>query len=344
MATGNLVNSPLKSSSLRPGLGFAALFIIAVTVLPNLMKPLFRPALAVTMATTNALGNLLGLTMTNSGDIITVNGFAMQIIDECTALNYVFILALAILLYTRHSIGYRIKGVAVATGIVITVNAIRLIVTGLAGTISLQVFHFVHEYVWVVIFALLVFGIWKVWADREFNCSREKAQHIALISFSCTATFLLVLMFENNYCHLLANLAAPIFRLLMGDPQATLVWNEMLIFSQGGETLKMGLFIEIANFSVYVGMMLPYLWYNRKATPFALLGLVVLVVLYAELVAFMGMNGINHGIETAKLYQFIGNNIFLAAPLALYLIATTNITKEENKEVVIQSGKRRSHC
>ena len=68
--------------------------------------------------------------MTSNADIITVNGFAMRIIAECTAFNYIIILALAILLYTRHTMKYRLTGIAIATLSLLVANAVRLIVTG----------------------------------------------------------------------------------------------------------------------------------------------------------------------------------------------------------------------
>ena len=104
MATGNLVNSAQPA---RTGLGFAAVFIIAVTLVAGLIGQqsqiltVFGRDLTITLTTT--LGSLLGLSMTSNADIITVNGFAMRIIGECTAFNYIIILALAILLYTRHT-------------------------------------------------------------------------------------------------------------------------------------------------------------------------------------------------------------------------------------------------
>ena len=90
----------------------------------------------------------------------------------------------------------------------------------------------------------------------------------------------------------------------------------------------MGLFFEMANLAVYVGIMLPYLWRNRKAIPTALVGLVVLVVMYAEFIAMMGVKAINDGKVTAELFQFIGSSMFLALPMALYWIVTGTAKNE----------------
>jgi len=324
MATGNPANSVQPA---RPGLVFAAMFIIAATMVAGLMgqlpKAVFVSACDLTIVLTTTVGSLLGLTMTSNADIVSVNGFAMKIIGQCTAFNYIVILALAIMLYTRHTIRYRLIGVVIATVILLFANTVRLIVTGMTGTISLEAFHFVHEYLWVALFALLVFGIWKVWADRSLNLTRQAAQHIAVVAISCTAVFTLLISFKDLHCRLLAYLAAPLFKLLLGDSQAALVWDGSLQFTRGSTIVRMGLFFEMANIAVYAGIMLPYLWCKRKEIPTALLGLAVLVIMYAEFIAIMGVNSIKQGKIAAEFFQFIGSGVFLALPMALYWIITS---------------------
>jgi exosortase/archaeosortase family protein len=337
MASGNPANSGLpatRGNSTYPGLRFAVIFIIAATITAALMTDQHSAFSAfvrtVTIPSTMALGSLLGLAMTSNADILTVNGFAMQIIDQCTALNYIIILTLAILLYTHHSFKYRLAGVAVATFSLLIANAIRLIFTGMAGAASPKVFFFVHEYFWVALFALLVFGIWKVWADKGLNLTRQTARQVGLIAISCTGVYLLLIAFRDEYCRLLATLATPLFKMLLGDSQASLVWDGSLRYTLGGVSVRMGLFFEMANIAVYVGLMLPYLWHNRKGIPLALLGLVALIVLYAEFIGIMGINALRHGIAVAEFFHFIGSGVFLALPMALYWMVTGPMGKDKS--------------
>ena len=313
--------------STQPGLGFTALFIISATIVAGLIgqqpKAVMDFCCTLTITITKALGSLLGLAMTRDADILTVNGFAMRIVGDCTALNYIAILALAILLYTRHSFAYRLAGVAVATLAVLLTNVVRLIVTGLTGSISPESFRFVHEYLFVAVFALLVFAIWKIWADGRIILSKKTVVLAAFVAVSCTGVFLLLIAFKDSYCRLLATLATPLFKLLIGDPQATLIWDGKLHFTQGITNIRMGLFFEMANIAVYVSLMLPYLWRNRKEIPFALLGLAVQVILYAEFIAIMGLKAINDGIASAEIFLIIGSSVFLALPMALYWMVTS---------------------
>ena len=75
----------------------------------------------------------------------------------------------------------------------------------------------------------------------------------------------------------------------------------------------MGLYFEMANIAVYFGIMLPYLWHNRKGICVALL-VWSPVVMYAEFIAIPGMKALSHGQATAELFQFIGSSMFLALP------------------------------
>ena len=329
MASGN----PANKRYLGPGLGFAVLFILLVTLSAGLMTKLpkdFGVDLTITVST--VMGELLGLSMTSNAYILTVNGFAMRIINQCTALNYILVLALAILLYTRHTLAYRLTGIAIATPLLLIANAVRLIVTGIAGAVSPAAFHFVHEYLWVALFALLVFAIWKVWADGQIIFTQKTVVQAVVIAVSCTGVFLLLIAFREMHCRLLAALASPLFKLLVGDPQATLIWDGNLHFTQGATNIRMGLFFEMANIAVYVGLMLPYLWRTRKEIPFALLVLVCQVIMYAEFIAILGARAINNGQASAELFKFVGSSMFLCLPMALYWMVTSIHRKNTAKK------------
>lgn len=316
----------LKNSE-QPGVGFAALFIISATIVAGLIgqqpKAVMDFGCNFTITITKAIGSFLGFAMTRDADILTVNGFAMRIVGDCTAFNYIAILSLAILLYARHSWMYRLAGVAVAAHVVILANVGRLIVTGLTGSVSPEAFVFVHEYLFVTAFALLVFAIWKIWADGRLILTRKALVQAGVVAGSCTCVFLLLIAFKDMHCRLLAVIAAPLFNLLLGDPHATLVWDGKLQFTQGAATIRLGLFFEMANIAVYISLMLPYLWRHRKEIPCALLGLVIQVLLYAEFIAIMGMIAMKHGKASAELFQIIGSSIFLALPMALYWMVTS---------------------
>jgi len=303
------------------------LFLMAVTLCaglfarwPGMLAGIGRD---ITMTSVGALASLLGLSLGGGGDILIVNGFAMRIVVECTALHYVIILALAILLYTGHGMVYRLFGVAVATVLVLAANAVRLVTTGLIGSVSPEAFHFVHEYLWVALFALLVFGIWKVWADGRLRVGRAAARQALVAAASCSLAFLFLFACKDLHNRLLAALASPLFKLLVSDPQAVIVWDgqlQVLDFSQGGARVQVGNFFDNTNIAVYLGLMLPRLREGRKMLIAALVGLFLLAVTYAEFVAVLGVHCIRH-LDRADLYQGSGTGVLLALPMVVYWMA-----------------------
>lgn len=321
MASGNPANNTAAPSPGLPGLRFPVQFLLGATLIagafarwPELLADFGRD---LTLANARALGTLLGLPLAGSGDILSVNGFAMKIIFECTALHYILILALAMLLYTGHGIGYRLFGVAVATVMLLAANAARLILTGVIGSISDRGFHFVHEYLWVALFALLVFGIWKVWADGRLRLGRGAAVRSVQVILASSGVFLLLFAFKDLHFRMLAALASPLFQLLLADPQASVVWQGTLKFSQGGVTARMGNYFELANVAVYLGLVLPKLREGRRMCGAALIGLALLLVTYAEFIAVLGTHCVRHA-ERAALYQGTGTGVLLALPMAVY--------------------------
>jgi exosortase/archaeosortase family protein len=323
MATGNHADSQRVHSLLPQVIGFALLLVIAAAISSRLITPLLPPVQHFTIAFTKVVGSMLGMAMTSSDDILYTNGFPLRIAGECTALNYILILTLAILFYSRHSLLYRLSGIAVATVILVLLNAIRLIVLGLIGPISLDLTIFVHEYVWAVIFALLVFAIWKVWADRKFRLTGMTIRQIALTAAICTATFLLLYRFKDAYSRLLAAPASLLFKLFSANSRASVIWDQVLIYRQGEGSLQVGLSFEIITVAVYVGIISPCLWRNRKAVPHALIGLFALIVLNVVEIALLGVIGMNYGYEISQKFLLIGSGIFMTMPIAMYWMITS---------------------
>jgi exosortase/archaeosortase family protein len=220
--------------------------------------------------------------------------------------------------YTRHSLLYRLRGIAVAIGILLLVNAIRLIVIGLLGPISLDLTHFVHEYVWVALFPLLVFTIWKVWADKKLQISSETLKRLALSGAICTVTFLILDRFKETYCHVLAILATPLYKLFSAHSQASVAWDSVITYREGQDTLQVGLPLDIITLAIYVGALSPCLWHNRKAVPYVLIGLAVLITSYVAEIALLGVIGMNYGYAISQTFVFTGGVIFMSFPLMIY--------------------------
>ena len=141
------------------------------------------------------------------------------------------------------------------------------------------------------------------------------------ISGFLAAIFLLV-RFNDGYCRLLAALATPLFKLMLGDVTSTVAWNGVFTYHHGHDSLQAGLNFDEFTLALYIGLMLPQAWYNRKALPPALLGLAALLAISGVGVAVLGVIGMVSDYATAWTFMFISSGISLALPLAFYWMVT----------------------
>ena len=98
---------------------------------------------------------------TNSFPNITVSGYTMQVVMECTAYNfYIFVIYLSLLSPVAWK--QRLYTLFVFLLAVFIVNNLRFITVGYIGKYSATMFHYVHDYLWNILFGFMVFLIW-VW-------------------------------------------------------------------------------------------------------------------------------------------------------------------------------------
>jgi exosortase/archaeosortase family protein len=311
----------------KPELGLAFVLLVGMSVAVTAFLPaaFFQVWRQLVMSLADVIGGMFGLAVSVSADVLTVNGFSMRVIDECTALNYVIILSTAILLYSRHSLRYRLLGVLTAAPVVVLVNAFRLVITGVSGTISRKLFDFVHEYLWVALFALLIFGLWKVWADKNLRINRQSAIRIATIVAGCSAMFALILAVMPIYAPALSYLSSLLLKICLGDGSAAIVWgNSKLYFQYGGASYQVPFALEYFNVAVFAGLVLPLQrrgdWKMLASTIFGFLGA---VFLNAALIAATFLIVLAQGAHSLPAFLFIEKGLLLAVPFALWWIVSS---------------------
>lgn len=96
---------------------------------------------------------------------ITVAGYTMQVIMECTAYTfYIFVFYLSILSPVKWY--QRLITLIVFMLSVFVVNNFRFYTMGFIGKYYVDIFHQVHDYFWNILFGFLVFLIW-MWRYRS---------------------------------------------------------------------------------------------------------------------------------------------------------------------------------
>jgi archaeosortase B (VPXXXP-CTERM-specific) len=103
-----------------------------------------------------------GASVVRNGAVVTINGFALEIIDECTAVFSSIVYCACILAYPTT---VKNKGLGVAFGIpaLYAINILRLVVITVVGLSAPHLFEFVHVYLWqasFIIFVVILFLLW----------------------------------------------------------------------------------------------------------------------------------------------------------------------------------------
>jgi len=90
---------------------------------------------------------------------ITVSGYTMKIVMECTAYNfYIFVIYLSLLSPVKWK--QKLYTLIIFLVAVFIVNNLRFITVGYVGKYSETMFHYVHDYLWNILFGFMIFLIW----------------------------------------------------------------------------------------------------------------------------------------------------------------------------------------
>jgi len=118
-----------------------------------------------------AIFSLVGADVVVQGEEVTINGFPMQIIDECTAVFSSIVYCACVLAYPTT---LKNKGIGIAFGVpsLYAINILRLVVLTLVGISAPDMFEFVHVYLWQASFIIFVVVLFLLWL--KLNLSLEK--------------------------------------------------------------------------------------------------------------------------------------------------------------------------
>jgi archaeosortase B (VPXXXP-CTERM-specific) len=104
-----------------------------------------------------------------NGALVSINGFGLEIIDECTAVFSSIVYCACILAYPSTP-RKKVVGVALGVPALYAINILRLSILALVGIYSPHLFEFVHVYLWqatFIIFVVLIFLLWLRFVVKE---------------------------------------------------------------------------------------------------------------------------------------------------------------------------------
>ena len=110
----------------------------------------------------SAILSLGGANVILNGATLSINGFGLEIIDECTAVFSAIVYCSAVLAYPTT---LKNKGMGIAFGVpsLYAINILRLSVLALVGIYHPNMFEFVHVYLWQASFIIFVVVLFLVW-------------------------------------------------------------------------------------------------------------------------------------------------------------------------------------
>lgn len=126
-----------------------------------------------TIQSVSLVGSLLHIPVTSTvSPLISIDGYAMEVVMECTAYNfYIFVFFLSLL--SPVKLLSRFITLFIFMVAVFVVNTMRFFTLGMLGKHYPALFHGVHDYLWNILFGILVFLIW-LWRYK-FNSLQNKA-------------------------------------------------------------------------------------------------------------------------------------------------------------------------
>lgn len=147
---------------------FVTLFIAFCTVFYLIYYHFMNYFAFLEDATASLLGFLLrifGMDVIVNGNNVILDGFALKIIEECTAMFGSIVYVSCTLAYPAN-IRKKLIGIALGIPCLYAINMVRLIVLAFVGLSNPGMFEYVHTYLWQTIFIVFVIVIWLIWVDR----------------------------------------------------------------------------------------------------------------------------------------------------------------------------------
>ncbi len=145
-------------------LGLFLLLTVSFFVLYYLFQASLEWILIATAQVTGFLANVIGLTVSVDGVLISLGNMDIEIIHECTGIFALMIISSSILAYPTE-MKKKAIGLAVVIPLILGLNLIRLLVLVYIGMFHTDLFDLVHSYLWQGTFLIFIILAWFLWIE-----------------------------------------------------------------------------------------------------------------------------------------------------------------------------------
>lgn len=148
---------------------FALWFLLVLIVhIPGIKEEFRNFFVGFTTNSTIAMGKLFFIPIQKLGfSTITLDGFSMEIIVECTAYNF-YLFAIALAVFANWNLKHKLINLLIFFVVIFLTNILRFFAMGYVGRYYPQIFDTTHDYVWNILFGFMIFGVWA-WRDKLNN-------------------------------------------------------------------------------------------------------------------------------------------------------------------------------
>ena len=148
---------------------FALWFLLVLIVhIPGIKEEFRNFFVGFTTNSTIAMGKLFFIPIQKLGfSTITLDGFSMEIIVECTAYNF-YLFAIALAVFANWNLKHKLINLLILFVVIFLTNILRFFAMGYVGRYYPQIFDTTHDYVWNILFGFMIFGVWA-WRDKLNN-------------------------------------------------------------------------------------------------------------------------------------------------------------------------------
>lgn len=104
---------------------------------------------------------------------ITIDNFPMVIELECSA-YHAYLAIIALVIFSKWTLMQKLTSGSILFALLSIINALRIVLLGVAGNNSLKIFNLMHDYIWNI---LLVVVIWAMWEFTNKKLGQKRNLH-----------------------------------------------------------------------------------------------------------------------------------------------------------------------
>jgi len=144
---------------------FLGLLLVGAILYPLFSIALAEPLRGFMAFTAHICGGILGIFYSDvsvSSRFLTLRGFSVEIIEECTGIFEMLIFLAALISYPAS---WRSKLIGILLGLpaLYLFNVIRIVFLTMVGVYYLNLFDFMHLYFWQATLILMITSVWVLW-------------------------------------------------------------------------------------------------------------------------------------------------------------------------------------